>query len=78
MLLENTILFKNMKSKAGVSYNQFYISGGSANMKGLLKFLNSSLNVNFEHLDPFNELSNKKEEVNGLSYIISIGLALRS
>ena len=67
-----------MKSKTGTSYNKFYISGGSANMKGLLKFLYSSLNVNFELLDPFNELSNKKEEVNGLSYIISIGLALRS
>ncbi len=67
-----------MKSKTGSSYNKFYISGGSAKMDGLVQFLNDSLNVEFSSLNPLNELSNLKDEDNMSSYIVSIGLALRS
>ena len=67
-----------MKSKTDASYNKFYISGGSANMKGIKQSLNDSLNVEFEDLNPFNKLSAPDKEGSYLSYVISIGLALRA
>ena len=48
-----------MKSKVGVSYNKFYISGGTASMKGLSDFLNTSLNVDFVTLDPFIKMNQR-------------------
>ena len=67
-----------MKSKTGISYNKFYISGGSAKMEGLTQFLNTSLNVEFQEFNPFNELSDVEDDKNPLSYIVSVGLALRA
>ena len=66
-----------MKSKTGVSYNKFYISGGLSYMPGLLDFLNSSLNVEFNYLDPFINIKLNKEINNGSKYAVSLGLALR-
>jgi len=66
-----------MKSKVGISYNKFYISGGSSNMLGLLEFLNSSLNVEFSSLNPFNRMELNQEVDNSSKYAVSFGLALR-
>ena len=66
-----------MKSKVGVSYNQFYISGGTSKMKGLIESLNSSLNVEFNILNPFIKFSDFESDKNNCNYAISIGLALR-
>jgi len=66
-----------MKSKVGISYNKFYISGGLSNMSGLLEILNSSLNVEFIFLNPFNKMELNQEIDNGSKYAVSFGLALR-
>ena len=66
-----------MKSKVGVSYNKFYISGGVSAMPGLKDFLNTSLNVEFNFLDPFNVIELNEEVDNKSKYAISFGLALR-
>ena len=65
-----------MKSKVGVSYNKFYISGGSAEMKGLNNFLNTSLNVDFVTLNPFYKNESKGSD-DASKYAVSFGLALR-
>ena len=67
-----------MKSKVGVSYNKFYISGGTASMKGLSDFLNTSLNVDFVTLDPFYKNESNQDMSNPSKYAISFGLALRN
>tara|TARA_Y100001970_G_scaffold78771_1_gene100330 strand:- start:4509 stop:5540 length:1032 start_codon:yes stop_codon:yes gene_type:complete len=66
-----------MKSKVGISYNNFYISGGSSDMSGLLGFLNKNLNVEFNYLNPFNKMDLNQEVDNKSKYAISFGLALR-
>ena len=66
-----------MKSKVGVSYNKFYISGGTALMRGLKSFLNTSLNVDFVTLDPFIKTEFNEEIDNPSKYSVSFGLALR-
>ena len=66
-----------MKSKVGVSYNKFYISGGLSNMSGLVNFLNTSLNVEFDELNPFNKMDINQEIDNKSKYAVSFGLALR-
>jgi len=66
-----------MKSKAGVSYNKFYISGGLSNMPGLVNFLNTTLNVEFDELNPFNKMDINQEIDNKSKYAVSFGLALR-
>ena len=66
-----------MKSKVGVSYDKFYLSGGSAIMNGLKDFLNTSLNVDFVNLDPFIKSELIKQEDNPSKYAIAFGLALR-
>tara|TARA_Y100001968_G_scaffold62049_2_gene52795 strand:- start:2388 stop:3422 length:1035 start_codon:yes stop_codon:yes gene_type:complete len=66
-----------MKSKTGLSYNKFYISGGSSSMPGVVDFLNSNLNVEFEQLNPFNKLEMKDSIDNASKYAVSFGLAIR-
>ena len=66
-----------MKSKVGISYNKFYISGGLSDMAGLLNFLNEKLNVEFSYLNPFNKMDLNQEIDNKSKYAISFGLALR-
>ena len=66
-----------MKSKIQVSYNKFYISGGLSKMSGLVDSLNSSLNVDFSTLDPFNKIEVSKDVDNISKYAIATGLALR-
>ena len=66
-----------MKSKVGVSYDKFYLSGGSAVMIGLKDFLNTSLNVDFVTLDPFIKTELNKNVDNPSKYSIAFGLALR-
>lgn len=66
-----------MKSKVGVSYNKFYISGGLSDMKGLKDSLNTSLNVEFTFLNPFNKMELNQEIDNKSKYAVSFGLALR-
>lgn len=48
-----------MKSKSGLSYNKFYISGSTASMIGLIDSLNSTLNIEFQALDPLINLESK-------------------
>ena len=62
-----------MKSKSGVSYNKFYISGGSSNIVGLKDFLNNTLNVEFNVLDPFQKIESITKVENISSYSILIG-----
>ena len=62
-----------MKSKTGVSYNKFYISGGSSNIIGLKDFLNKTLNVEFKMLDPFQKIKSSKKIDNISSYSVLIG-----
>ena len=66
-----------MKSRADLSYNKFYISGGTSNMLGLVGFLNSSLNVEFNYLDPFIKKKTIEKINHNSKYSISFGLALR-
>ena len=61
-----------MKSKSGVSYNKFYISGGTASMLGLIDSLNSSLNIEFQALDPLINLESKND-LNFYKYSTVIG-----
>ena len=65
-----------MKSKSGVSYNKFYISGGSSYNIGLIDFLNNNLNVEFETLDPFKKIDYSKNIKNISSYSTLIGSVL--
>ena len=65
-----------MKSKTGVSYNKFYISGGSSYNIGLKDFLNNNLNVEFEFLDPLKKINYSKNIKNISSYSILIGSVL--
>ena len=62
-----------MKSKTGISYNKFYISGGSSNIIGLKDFLNNTLNVEFEMLNPLQKIQLSKKIPNISSYSILIG-----
>ena len=62
-----------MKSKTGLSYNKFYISGGSSNIIGLKDFLNKTLNVEFKMLDPFQKIKSSKKIDNISSYSVLIG-----
>jgi len=66
-----------MKSKVGVSYNKFYISGGTSKMSGLVDSLNKTLNVEFNNLNPFINFSEFEIKGNNQNYAISLGLALR-
>ena len=65
-----------MKSKTGVSYNKFYISGGSSYNIGLKDFLNTNLNVEFEVLNPFKKIDCSKNIKNISSYSVLIGSVL--
>ena len=62
-----------MKSKTGVSYNKFYMSGGSSNIVGLKDFLNNTLNVEFEMLDPLQKIQSSKKIDNISAYSVLIG-----
>ena len=64
-----------MKSKTGISYNKFYISGGSAYMLGLRDSLNRTLNIEFESLNPIQKITCAKKISNIFSYSILIGSA---
>ena len=66
-----------MKSKNGISYNNFYISGGMSDTPDLIKFLNESLNVNFALLDPFLKMILSSKSTNGSKYSVAFGLGLR-
>ena len=66
-----------MKSKAGVSYNQFYISGGLSKMSGLIDSLNTSLQVEFSLLNPFIKFPDFENQDQNQNYAVSVGLALR-
>ena len=50
-----------MKSKSGISYNKFFISGGPSSMEGLINSLNSSLNIEFELLNPLINLKSSND-----------------
>ena len=64
-----------MKSKSGVSYNKFYISGATASMLGLIDSLNSTLNIEFEVLNPLTNLETKNNfDLN--KYNTAIGSAI--
>ena len=65
-----------MKSKTGISYNNFYISGGSSNMIGLKESLNRILNIEFSALDPFQKIKLSREIKNTSSYAVLIGSVL--
>ncbi len=62
-----------MKSKTGVSYNKFYISGGSSNIIGFKSFLNDTLNVEFEMLNPFQKVEISDQIKNASSYSVLLG-----
>ena len=62
-----------MKSKSGISYNKFYISGGSSKIIGLKYFLNNTLNLEFNVLDPFQKIESITKVENISSYSILIG-----
>ena len=62
-----------MKSKTGISYNKFYMSGGSSNIVGLKDFLNNTLNVKFEMLNPLQKIESSKKIDNISSYSVLIG-----
>ena len=66
-----------MKSKAGLSYDKFYVSGGSSNMSGLIDSLNTTLSVEFNILDPFIKFPEFENKDNSQNYAVSLGLALR-
>ena len=66
-----------MKSKAGLSYDKFYISGGTSKMLGLIDSLNNTLSVEFNILDPFIKFPEFKNKDNSQNYAVSLGLALR-
>jgi len=65
-----------MKSKTGVSYNKFYLSGGSSYMMGLKDFLDNTLNVEFEMLDILQKIECNENISNISSYAILIGSVL--
>ena len=74
--LSDKTLRHYMKSKTGVSYNKFYISGGSSYNIGLKDFLNTNLNVEFEVLNPFKKIDCSKNIKNISSYSVLIGSVL--
>lgn len=61
-----------MKSKTGISYNKFYITGQTAGMKGLTDSLNSTLNIEFKALDPLINIESDSE-IDILKYATVIG-----
>ena len=65
-----------MKNNNQAFFNKFYITGGSANLKGIDSFIASNLNVETEILNPLNNISNKKK-LNSNEFSTAIGLALR-
>ena len=65
-----------MKSKTGISYNKFYISGGSSDMLGLRDSLNRTLSIEFELLNPIQKITCSKKVKNISSYSILIGSVL--
>ena len=66
-----------MKSKVGLSFDKFYISGGTSKMSGLIDSLNETLSVKFNILDPFVKFPEFKNKDNSQNYAVSLGLALR-
>ena len=66
-----------MKNNNQAFFNNFYITGGSANLKGLKDFIADTLNVKVEILNPIKKL-NCNEAVDDINqYSTAIGLALR-
>ncbi|MBI72367.1 MAG: hypothetical protein CMG61_02810 [Candidatus Marinimicrobia bacterium] len=66
-----------MKNNNQAFFNNFYITGGSANLKGLKDFIAETLNVKVEILNPIKKL-NCNEVVDDINqYSTAIGLALR-
>ena len=66
---------KNNNQKA--FFNNFYITGGSANLKGLKDFIADTLSVKVEILNPIKKI-NCNEVVDDINqYSTAIGLALR-
>ena len=67
-----------VKSNNQVFFNKFYLSGGSAMLPGLQKFIADNLNVDVDILNPFQKVSSSNVIENPPQYAISIGLALHS
>ncbi|MBI65085.1 MAG: hypothetical protein CMG64_02170 [Candidatus Marinimicrobia bacterium] len=66
-----------MKNNNQSFFNNFYLSGGSANLPGLQDFIASNLNVNVEILNPINNIKSNKKIDNVSEYSTALGLALR-
>lgn len=81
--IEKTIdFYENMSEKEG-SIKKIILSGGGANMKGLVAYLVKRLNREVEGGDPWINLNMKGElppisRENSISYSTVVGLALRS
>ena len=66
-----------MKNNNQAFFNNFYITGGSSNIKGIDDFISTTLNVNAKILNPIEKISNDIAEDNLNQYTTAIGLALR-
>ena len=66
-----------IKNNSQAFFNKFYITGGSANLPGLDKFIASTLNVNVETLNPLKNITNSKSVDNINQFSTAIGLAIR-
>ena len=66
-----------MKNNNQSFFNNFYISGGSAQTKGIDDFIASSLNVKVEHLNPLKKIKDESNIKDEIQFSTAIGLALR-
>ena len=66
-----------MKNNNQSFFNTFYLSGGSAHLKGLSEFITSNLNVKIEIFDPLKNIKNNNKTENICKYVQALGLALR-
>ncbi len=66
-----------MKNNNQAFFNNFYITGGSAEILGINEFIASALNVNVVTFNPFQKISNDTQIDNPNQYTTALGLALR-
>lgn len=66
-----------LKNNPNTFYNNFYLSGGSAQLSGLKELMEEKLQIKLEYLNPFKNCDYENLPDNYMQYTIAMGLAIR-
>tara|TARA_B100000029_G_scaffold20952_2_gene21219 strand:+ start:4063 stop:5124 length:1062 start_codon:yes stop_codon:yes gene_type:complete len=66
-----------MKSNSQSFFNNFFITGGSTNLPGLIDFINNQLKIELQILNPLEKINNNTKINNASQFTTAIGLAIR-